>query len=219
MTADTTDQTPPRSEGPQRSSERGDRGAGRIGLLGGTFDPPHLGHLIVGEQVRSACALDEVWFVVANDPWQKSDREVTAAVLRSAMTAAAIGDTPGFAVSEVEIGRGGPSYTVDTIAELRSLHPETDFSLILGRDAAAGLATWERPEELASAAEVLVVERPGWSDPIPAGFRWRSVESPLIDISSTDLRRRVAEGRSIRFLVPDAVRTMIESQGIYRRAE
>ncbi|MGH1505023.1 MAG: nicotinate-nucleotide adenylyltransferase [Acidimicrobiales bacterium] len=188
----------------------------RIGLLGGTFDPPHLGHLVVGDQVRKAAGLDEVWFVVANDPWQKADREVTPAAVRLEMTEAAIAAAPGLSVSPIEIERGGTTYTIDTLETLRLRHPDVEWSVIVGRDAAAGLHTWHRADDLREAARFLVVDRPGSVAEVSAGFASSTVDVPELEISSSDIRRRVAAGESVRFLVPDAVVELVERHGLYR---
>lgn len=221
MTADTTDQTSPvpshGDQGNQSANAGGEKR--RIGLLGGTFDPPHLGHLVVGDQVRKAAGLDEVWFVVANDPWQKADREVTPAAVRLEMTEAAIAAAPGLSVSSIEIERGGETYTIDTLETLRARHPDVEWSVIVGRDAAAGLHTWHRADDLRAAARFLVVDRPGSVAEVSAGFSSSPVDVPELEISSSDIRRRVAAGESIRFLVPDAVIELVERHGLYRSGD
>ena len=134
----------------------------RIGVFGGTFDPPHVGHLVTAVNVRYELHLDVVLLVVANDPWQKrGSRQVSPAADRLAMVAAAVGDVAGLEVSDIEIRRGGTSYTADTLAELREVHPDAALHLVLGSDAAAGLLTWERHEEVREAASIAVVTRPG----------------------------------------------------------
>lgn len=190
----------------------------RIGVFGGTFDPPHIGHLIVAADVRHALGLDTVLLVVANDPWQKSGtREVTRAALRLAMVEAAVGDVEGLDVSDVELRRGGTSYTADTLAELAARHPGAELFLVLGSDAAAGLPTWERVEEVRDLATVVVVTRPGAEDGRPPpGWDWVRVETPRLDVSSTDLRARVAEGRPLDFLLPAPVIDRIHALGLYR---
>lgn len=191
----------------------------RIGVFGGTFDPPHIGHLVAALDVRAALDLDEVLLVVANEPWQKVDeRDISPAADRLALVEAAVAGVEGLVASDLEIVRGGPSYTADTLAALRAAGPDDALHLILGRDAAAGLPTWERVEEVVAQAELVVVDRPGSDElPLPAGPRWHRVEIPRLDISSTDLRARVAEGRPIHFLTPPAVVAGIERLGLYRR--
>jgi nicotinate-nucleotide adenylyltransferase len=191
----------------------------RTGVLGGTFDPPHLGHLLAAVNVRHALELDEVLLVVANDPWQKSgERSVTPAEDRLAMVEAAARGLEGVEASDLEILRGGPSYTVDTLEELRARDPDGRRFLILGSDAAAGLLAWDRAEDLPSLATLVLVDRPGIPcPPPPPGWELRRVEIPRIEVSSTDLRARVTDGRPLDLLVPDAVRTVIEQRRLYRQ--
>lgn len=191
-----------------------------IGIFGGTFDPPHLGHLVIAVNVRHELGLDRVLFVVAGSPWQKvGERPLTPAPDRLAMTRAAVANVDGFEVSELEIDRGGPSYTADTVAELRVQHPGAGLYVILGRDAALGVPTWERVDELRSGVTMVVVDRPGApADPLPEGISWRRVEAPRLEVSSTDLRARVRDGRPLDFLLPPAVISCIEERGLYREA-
>jgi nicotinate-nucleotide adenylyltransferase len=192
----------------------------RIGILGGTFDPPHVGHLVMAVQVRDALALDLVLLVVAHEPWQKvGDREVSASGDRLALVEAAVADLDGLEASDIEIQRGGPSYTADTLATLREQGPEDELWVILGADAAAGLPTWERGDEVAELAHLVVAAREGETGAPPAGWSWRTVPMTRLDVSATDLRARVAEGRSIDVLVPPAVRSEIEARALYRSPE
>lgn len=189
----------------------------RVGVLGGTFDPPHLGHLIVADQVLTALSLDEVILVPANQPWQKlGQREITPADRRLAMTRAAVGGAEGLSVSDIEIDLGGPSYTSVTLTALGERHPGTEWLVIVGADAAAGLDTWHDTERLRGQATIVVVNRPGADFQPPTGWRWELVEIPSVAISGTGLRRRVAQGGSIRFLTPDPVIEHIEEWGLYR---
>lgn len=189
----------------------------RVGVLGGTFDPPHLGHLIVADQVLSALSLDEVLLVPANRPWQKvGHRNITPADRRLAMTVAAVGDAEGLSVSGIELELGGPSYTSVTLDALSERHPDTDWLVILGADAAAGLDTWHNTERLREQATIVVVNRPGADFQPPTGWRWELVEIPSVAISGTGLRRRVAQGRSIRFLTPGPVIEHIAKWNLYR---
>lgn len=191
-----------------------------IGLFGGTFDPPHLGHLVLADRVLDELGLDQIWFVVANDPWQKVGmRTITPAQQRLELVSAAIGDAPGFQVSAVELESGGPSYTYDTLATLISRHPEYSWTVIVGQDAAAGLETWHRAPELKAEAEFVVVNRPGSGAMMPVGWRLTAVEIPSLDISSTGIRERVASGRSIRFLVPPRVIALIDRWEIYSQPQ
>lgn len=190
----------------------------RIGVFGGTFDPPHVGHLVVAVNVRHALDLDVVLLVVANDPWQKSGvRQVSAATDRLAMVVAAVGDVEGLEASDIEMARGGTSYTADTLGDLAVQEPGADLFLVLGSDAAAGLPTWERADEVRRLAEVVVVRRPGAEDGAPPdGWKWTGVECPRLEVSSSDLRQRVLDGRPLDYLLPPAVIDCIEARGLYR---
>jgi nicotinate-nucleotide adenylyltransferase len=189
----------------------------RLGIFGGTFDPPHIGHLVTAVNVRYDLDLDEVLLVVAGTPWQKvGDRAISTADDRLAMTRAAVGEVEGLVASPIEIERRGPSYTADTIAELGSRHPGAEVFVLLGRDAALGVPTWERVDELRTGVTLVVVDRPGAEEgPLPEGFSWRRVEAPRLEVSSTDLRARVADGRPLDFLLPPAVIDCIHERGLY----
>jgi nicotinate-nucleotide adenylyltransferase len=194
-------------------------GGGRIGVFGGTFDPPHIGHLSVAVEVRHALSLDRMLLVVANDPWQKRGaRALTPAADRLEMTRLAVADLEGIEVDDREIRRGGPSYTVDTVRELLDEQPGAEVFVVVGGDAAAGITTWERAGELAGLATMVHVRRPGFDGPGPAeGFRWTEVEVPALEVSSSDLRGRIAGGRPIDVLVPAACATWIAERRIYPR--
>ncbi|MCU1496707.1 MAG: nadD [Acidimicrobiales bacterium] len=193
------------------------RGGRRIGVFGGTFDPPHIGHLVAALDAREVLALDVVLMVVANAPWQKlGARRISPAADRLAMAAAAVAGVEGLEADDLEIRRGGLSYTADTLATLQAADRDTELFVILGADAAAGFATWERHEEVATMAELVVVDRPGTPTPVQAGYSWTRIDSPELDVSSTELRRRVADGRSIQYLTPAAVVTCIFERGLYR---
>lgn len=189
----------------------------RVGILGGTFDPPHLGHLVVADQVLDQLGLDEVRLVVNNSPWQKmGERDVTAPARRLALVEAAVGTAPGVVASDVEIELGGPSYSLVTLEALTAREPGTEWLVVLGADAAAGLDTWHRADELRERHELVVVNRPGAQAPPPPGWRCRRVEIPALDVSSSELRRLVAAGRSIRWLTPGPVVELIERWQLYR---
>lgn len=191
----------------------------RIGLFGGTFDPPHVGHLVTAVNVRHALRLDRLLLVVANDPWQKGDQVVTPAADRLAMVEAAVRGVPGLEPSRLEIDRGGTSYTADTLADLTSADPSADVFLVLGSDAAAGLPTWGRVEEVRRLARLVVVTRPGAEAARPpAGWEHTIVEVPRLEVSSTDLRARVADGRPLDYLVPEAVVRVMRERGLYGAA-
>lgn len=183
----------------------------RVGLLGGTFDPPHIGHLVVAVEARAQLGLDEVWLVVAHTPWQKADRTLTPPDRRLAMVRSATEGIAHISGSAIEFDPPGPTYTVETLERLAQDRPEVTPTLIMGADAAAGLASWHRSGELASLAELAVVDRPGWS----GGAAGRRLSVPQLDVSSTDIRRRTAEGRPIDVLCPPSVVSLIAAWGLY----
>ncbi|MGD1010927.1 MAG: nicotinate-nucleotide adenylyltransferase [Acidimicrobiales bacterium] len=194
----------------------------RLGILGGTFDPVHVGHLVAAVNAKHALDLDRVLLVVANEPWQKvGSRPVTSAADRLALVAAAVEGVEGLEASGIEIERGGPSYTADTVAELKDRWPDVELDLIVGADAAAGLGEWERIEEVRSKVVLVVVNRPGTTidesgrDSPLDGWDVRMVEVPALEISSTDLRDRVASGRPLDFLVPMPAIHLIRERGLY----
>jgi nicotinate-nucleotide adenylyltransferase len=192
----------------------------RIGIFGGTFDPPHIGHLAVAVEVRHALGLDVVLLVVANLPWQKlNQREITAAAARLDLVRAAVEGLDGVEASDLEIRRGGLSYTADTLETLATEEPDAEWFVILGADAAAGLPTWERGDEVRAQAHVVVAARDGETGPPPEGWTWQTVAVPRLDVSSTDLRARVAAGRPVDVLVPPGVRSRIEALHLYCAAE
>ena len=193
-------------------------GGERLGIFGGTFDPPHVGHLVTAVNVRHELALDRVLLVVNDQPWQKlGTREITAAADRYAMVEAAVGSVEGLEASRIEIDRGGMSYTADTLHALLDEQPDRQLHVILGSDAAVGLRTWERAEEVRTLATIVVVERPGTheADP-PPGWSWVRVEVPRLEVSSTDLRARVADGRPLDYLLTPDVIDAVEALGLYQ---
>jgi nicotinate-nucleotide adenylyltransferase len=191
----------------------------RIGLFGGTFDPPHVGHLVTAVNVRHALALDAVVLMVANSPWQKQGtRPITCAEDRLAMVEAAVADVDGLVAGDLEIRRGGPSFTADTLSSLVEVYPDADFFTIVGDDAAAGLTSWERHEEVVAQSQLVVVDRPGTPVELPAGFKWLRVEVPRLEVSSTDLRARVRDGRPLDYLVTEPVLDIIAVRNLYREA-
>jgi nicotinate-nucleotide adenylyltransferase len=191
----------------------------RIGLFGGTFDPPHVGHLVTAVNVRHALNLDIVMLMVANDPWQKSGaRDVTTAEDRFAMVEAAVSVVDGVVAGRDEIDRGGPSYTADTLMALAEKHPGAELFTIVGDDAAAGLTSWTRVDQVAQYSQLVVVDRPGVAVELPTQFNWLRVESPRLEVSSTDLRSRFSDGRPLDYLVTEPVLRLIEERGLYGSA-
>jgi nicotinate-nucleotide adenylyltransferase len=200
----------------------------RVGVFGGTFDPVHLGHLVSAEQCREQARLDQVLFIPAARPPHKLDRPTTPWAQRVEMLRLALAGQPAFRVDELEKERPGPSYTVDTLEELRKRSPELSLHLILGADCLPDLAQWHEPVRLFELAKVLVVARPGWPVwpveklreelklPPQRSLSFQVVGVPLIDIASRDLRERIRKGLSVRYLVPRAVECYIETHELYK---
>lgn len=193
--------------------------ARRTGLLGGTFDPPHLGHLVVAECARVELPLDEVRLLVAGEPWMKGDAPTPAAD-RVALAEAAVADDAHLTVDTREVERVGPTYTADTLAELAAEEPDTEWFFLLGEDAAATLPRWGRIEEAFALATFVVVTRPGHPAPPAHALPERVVhlEVPGLEVSSTQLRERYAAGCATRYLVPDAVDAAVRARGLYGTA-
>ena len=189
----------------------------RIGVFGGTFDPVHVGHLVAALEARQALGLDRVLLVVANDPWQKSgSRAVTDAEDRFAVVEAAVEGLDGLEASRIEIDRGGPSYTADTVGELAAAHPGAELFLVVGADVVGELGTWRRVDELIGAVTLVVVERGGVAAVAdPPGWKAERLQIPALEISSSDLRDRFATGRNVDFLVPEAAIRCIRRRGLY----
>ena len=191
----------------------------RIGIFGGTFDPVHVGHLVAAVNARHDLGLDRVAMMVANVPWQKAGtRAVSPAEDRLAMVEAAVDGVPGVEASRLEIDRGGPSYTADTVSEMAALHPDAELFVIVGWDVSAELRTWERMEEVRELATLVVVNRPGNPPPdglTEQGWRTEEVTVPNLEISSTDLRARAATGRPLDYLVPAPAVRVIRERGLY----
>ena len=188
----------------------------RVGLFGGTFDPPHVGHLVTAVNVRHALNLDLVVLMVAHDPWQKSsERGITRALDRLALVEAAVSNVEGLVAERDEIDRGGPSFTADTLETMSLKYPDAQLFTIVGDDAAAGLPTWERVESVVAQSRLVVVDRPGVSVQLPTQFEWLRVESPRLEVSSTDLRARFTDGRPLDYLLTAPVLAEIEKRGLY----
>ncbi len=195
----------------------------RVGILGGAFNPPHIGHLVCGQEALLEYELDAVTFVPVGQPPHREIEQDPGAEARLEMCEQAVADDPRFRTSRVELDREGPSYTVDTLRALREGDPDDELFLILGGDQAGMLATWREPEEVLSQACVVIVPRTGWSreaitvkiSAVRGSHRVRYFDMPRIDVSSTLVRRRAAQGRPIRYLVPDRVAEYIAANGLY----
>lgn len=192
----------------------------RVGVFGGTFDPPHLGHLVAASEAAFECSLDEVVFVPTGDPWQKHHLKVTEASARLAMTRLAVGSDLSFRVSTCDIDRDGPTYAVDTVADVRAEYEhDVELFFIIGADSLENLHTWHRVEELCKAVKFIALNRPGHSRSevdTSFGVEVEFIDMPSVDISSTECRQRVREGQPVRYLVPESVAILIEERGLYR---
>jgi nicotinate-nucleotide adenylyltransferase len=200
----------------------------RLGLFGGSFDPIHLGHLLLAEFCRETSRLDQIWFIPAATPPHKQARPLSPAEHRLAMLNLAIGGHQAMAVSRLELDRGGVSYTIDTLREIHREQPAAELFLLMGADTLYDLPNWREPAEVLRLATPIVVRRTGQSEPdfacvAPlvstarlATLARHVVPMPLVEIASSDIRRRVADGLSIRFQTPRAVEEYIRTQGLYR---
>lgn len=200
----------------------------RVGVFGGTFDPVHLGHLILAEQCREQAGLERVLFVPSARPPHKFDKEMSSFAQRVEMLALAIAGHAAFAVDELEKDRPGPSFTADTLRQIKDRAPDDELYLLLGADALNDLPMWHDPRRIAALAVLLVVARPGSVVPSSEAIRARLslpqqaplgiqvVQAPAIDIASRDLRHRAAEGKSLRYLVPRAVEIYIHEKRLYQ---
>ena len=198
----------------------------RVGILGGTFDPVHYGHLAIAEEARVQLDLEEVIFIPVGKPYFKVDWKITKASHRLAMLCLATENNPYFKVSTIETDRPGVSYTVDTLEELRRQYgDEVEFHFILGWDAVDDFPNWHQPVRIVELAYIVAATRPGYNPDFSAlevalpEARGRLIPLmlPVLGVSSTEIRSRMKEGRSIRYLVSEAVRRYIEEQGLYRR--
>ncbi len=199
-----------------------------IGVFGGTFDPIHQAHLAVAESARDAFDLRRILFVPAAEPPHKTDWRITPAEQRLAMVEMAIADNPAFQASRMEIDRGGTSYTVDTLTSLRDILDGAPLALILSAESFAGLPTWRSPERVLDLADLIVAPRDGYPDADPGliarhfpGSRGRAtmLDGPRMRLSASEIRARAASGRSVRYLVPDAVAAYIGDHALYRPTE
>ena len=191
----------------------------KIGIMGGTFDPIHNGHLVAASEVADRFALDEVLFVPTGQPWQKVEREVSLPEDRYLMTVIATASNPRFSASRVDIDRGGPTYTIDTLSDLHAATPAAELFFITGADALAQILSWRDVDRVFRYAHFIGVTRPGYElgdDHLPEGSV-TLVEVPAMAISSTDCRTRVAAGRPVWYLVPDGVVQYISKRNLYRK--
>jgi nicotinate-nucleotide adenylyltransferase len=186
----------------------------RLGVLGGTFDPVHVGHIVAAVEARAALDLDRVLLVVAAAPWQKEGQVVAPAEVRLAAVRAAVEGIEGLEASDLEITRGGPTFSADTVAELGAA--DRELFLIVGSDVAARIESWRRVDEVRQAITLVVVERCGEQSASPPGaWRLERVQIPRLDVSSTDLRERMADGRPIEGLVPAGAVRVLREAGLY----
>jgi nicotinate-nucleotide adenylyltransferase len=189
----------------------------RVGILGGTFDPPHIGHLVVADQVLDQLGLDEVRLMVSNQSWQKvGERTITPAAQRLALVDAALEGSGAVVPSALEIELGGPSHTLVTLEALIEREPGVEWLVVVGADAAAGLDTWHRADELRARHRFVMVNRPGRHQPPPPGWSCEELRIPSLEVSSSEIRRLVARDRSVRYLTPDPVVRLVRAWGLYR---
>jgi len=195
----------------------------RLGVFGGTFDPVHLGHLVSASEMREACRLDQVWWVPAGSPPHKPGVAVSSDADRLAMLRLALENDPGAVVSTADLGRAGPSYTVDLLRRIRAEQSDADLVFLMGGDSLRDLPTWHDPQGILEIATIAVARRPGVSVDLDAvcravpnaAGRTQIVDVPLIGISATDIRGRVRSGRTIQHLVPASVEAYIRERGLY----
>lgn len=193
-----------------------------VGLFGGSFNPPHIAHLVVAEIARDQFGFDEVWWIPNARPPHKSDDELAAVEHRLEMTRRAVADNPSFRLCDIEVERAGVSYTVETIRALQTQHPDTDFRLLIGSDSLDHFADWHRPDEIAERVPLVVYKRPGAIESVAEprfANHVRYAAAPVMEISGTEVRARRRAGRSIRYLVPEAVRSYIETHDLYAATE
>jgi nicotinate-nucleotide adenylyltransferase len=196
----------------------------RLGILGGTFDPPHIGHLVLAAEAQSQCQLEQVLWVLTPDPPHKRSRPITPLAIRLALLEAALSGSPGFEISRVDIDRPPPYYALDTVSLLAKTYPKAEIVYLMGGDSLRDLPTWHRPQEFISACTGIgVLHRPGHHVNLPKleqdlpGItqKIQFVSAPLLEISSSDIRQRVAESRPFRYFLPENVYRLVQGQGLY----
>ncbi|TYS59194.1 nicotinate-nucleotide adenylyltransferase [Sutcliffiella horikoshii] len=185
----------------------------KVGLIGGTFDPPHVGHLLIANDVRQKLSLDEIWFMPNHIPPHKQNKSVTPTPIRVKMIEAAVASNSCFRVETIELQREGPSYTYDTMMLLAKKYPDTRFYFIIGADMVEYLPKWHNIEKLLKIITFIGVKRPGYT--FSSEYPVLEVETPQMDISSTLIRKRVQEGWTSQYLVPDKVKEIIEEKRLY----
>lgn len=187
----------------------------KIGILGGTFDPPHLAHLMIAQESMDACNLNEVWFIPTSIPPHKKNEDMASAKERVEMTRLAINNRDPFKLCTIELDREGPSYTLDTINILKRKYPNDEFYFIIGSDMAVSLHTWNGIEELKKSVTFIVTTRPNYTVGSPFEEEFIKVNVPEMELSSSDIRQRVSQKESIRYLMPEAVRMYVEEHRLY----
>lgn len=186
----------------------------RIGILGGTFDPPHIGHLIIAEGVRTALHLEEIWFIPTYEPPHKQEAIIDA-TSRIDMLKLALAENESFQLNTIEIERSGKSYTIDTMKTLKDSYPETDFYFIIGADMVEYLPKWYKIDELINLVKFVGVKRSGYK--FQTIYPIIEVDIPMVDVSSSVIRERLLENNTVRYLVPDSVHTYIKEHGLYEQ--
>ena len=198
----------------------------KVGIMGGTFNPVHNGHLLLAEQAREYCNLDEILFMPSGNSYMKEQGEIPDGDTRISMTALAIEDNPYFALSTIEVERKGPTYTCETLAELKKLHPETEYYFIVGADNLFSIETWWKPEEILAGCTLIVAARGDKEESaiinkaaeLKEKYKARILLLPerRFDVSSTEIREKIKRGESVRYLLPDKVITYIEKNRLYK---
>ncbi len=195
----------------------------KLGIFGGTFDPPHWGHLILAEAAREQLQLDQVLWLVAGQSPLKQTQPISPATVRAEMVQAAIADNPNFALSRIDLDRPPPHYTVDSLKLLRHEFPAAEFYFLMGEDSLRDIPRWRNPEELISLTRLVVAERPGVEADLRdvetrapgISKRVQRIDAPLIALAASDIRRRIREGRTVRYRLPPEVYRIIEREQLY----